>query len=409
MGLVVLLSWMTAVSQDVERLSLHDAVALALAGNPHSLASSERIEVERGRFWRGISPPPPTVDVGYDYIPKGAGVRLYGERAIGVSQSIDFPTTIYFRGRQLSSRVSTAEAEHASTANAITLEVKLAYYTVLARQKKLELTEENLGIAEDFARKAEIRYAVGEATNLERLTAAVQRTQARSTVGTARNDLAIAFGELQQALGRGKEDHVKTILLTDSLVYTPFTENVDRLMEKAAGNPHLRAASFRVSDASIGRTLAWSSLLPTFNATYSRQTVGGNSDLYGVSLGVSVPVWFFLDQRGQIQEAAANESIAEHDLRSLRNSISMTVRNAYLEMENYERQITVHRTDILPQAEEVYRTARASYDAGEISYIEFLQARQLLTSSRSEYIDELARYCSSVAKLEYAVGYNSIF
>jgi outer membrane protein TolC len=52
----------------------------------------------------------------------------------------------------------------------------------------------------------------------------------------------------------------------------------------------------------------------------------------------------------------------------------------------------------------VYRTALASYQAGDISYIEFLQARQILISSRNEYIEELARYCISLSKLEYAVG-----
>jgi outer membrane protein TolC len=73
-------------------------------------------------------------------------------------------------------------------------------------------------------------------------------------------------------------------------------------------------------------------------------------------------------------------------------------------MENNERQIRLHQSEILPLAEEVYRTARASYEAGEIMYIEFLQARQLLIASRSEYIDELARYRSSLAKLEAVVG-----
>jgi outer membrane protein TolC len=75
-------------------------------------------------------------------------------------------------------------------------------------------------------------------------------------------------------------------------------------------------------------------------------------------------------------------------------------------MNNYERQIILHQTDILPQADEVYRIALKSYEAGEITYIEYLQARQIRITSRNEYVEELARYCTSIAKLEYAVGYS---
>jgi outer membrane protein TolC len=405
LGLLFLSCWVTSFSQKAEQLSLHDAITIALKNNPQSLSALQQIDVERGRFWRGVSPPLPSVAVNYQYIPKGSNVKRFGERTVEISQSLDFPTNILLRGMQLSSKVSIAEAEHSATSIAIKSRVKIAYYDVLAKQKKIELAEENLSIADDFARKAEIRYNVGEATNLERLTANVQRTQVRNGLEVAQNDLKISLGELYYTLGRRKEDWSKAITLTDSLVYQPITETLEQLTESAfAINPQIKAASGRVSVASMDRILAWSSFLPNLNASYYRQTVDGNSDFYGVSFGISLPLWFLFDQRGQIQEASANLSIAESDLQSLNNFISVNVKNAYLEMKNDERQIILHQTDILPQAEEVYRTALASYEAGEITYIEFLQARQTLISTRNEYVEELARYSTSLAKLEFAVG-----
>ncbi|RPI04832.1 MAG: TolC family protein [Ignavibacteriae bacterium] len=404
-GILIIFFQAVSFSQDVERLSLHDAMVIALRNNPQALASARRIDAERGRFWRGISPPSPSVAVSYEYIPAAGGISQFGERSIGITQSIDFPTTILFRGLQLSSQVSVAEAEQAATSIELMTRVKTAYYNVLAKQKKIELARENLVIAEDFAQKAETRHKIGEATNLERLTAAVQRTQARSALEVAQNDLTISLGELYVTLGRTKTEQQNNITLTDSLVYQPITGTLEQLTEMAYSvNPQLKAASGQISVAALGRTLAWSSFLPNLNASYYRQTVIGNPDSYGVSFGLSVPLWFLLDQRGQIQEASANVGIAEHNLQSAANSISVDVKNAFLEMKNNERQIILHRTDILPQAEEAYRSAYASYQAGEISYIEFLQVRQLMSSTRNEYFEELARYCISLAKLEYAVG-----
>ena len=391
--------------QAVEGLSLKNAIAMALSNNPQLRSSLSQIDVERGRFWRGISPPLPTVAVSYDYIPKGSSVQQFGERTIGISQSFEFPATTLVRGLHLSSKVAIAEAEHSSTSIAIISRVKIAYYDVLAKQKKIELAGEYLAIAEDFARTAEIRYNVGEATNLERLTAAVQRTQAQNALAVAQNDLHVALGELYYTLGRTMEEQQNKFILTDSLVFQPTSETLEHLTERAcAVNPQLKAASGRVSAAFLDRTLAWSSFLPVLNASYYRQTVGSNPDFYGVSFGISLPLWFLFDQRGQIQEASANVGIAEYDLQSRQNLIRVNVKNAFLDMKINERQLILHQTDILPQAEEVYRSALTSYTAGEITYIEFLQARQLLISSRNEYVEELARYCTSLAKLEYAVG-----
>ena len=71
---------------------------------------------------------------------------------------------------------------------------------------------------------------------------------------------------------------------------------------------------------------------------------------------------------------------------------------------NDERQVQLYNTDLLPQANEVYRTAATSYQAGEITYLEFLQARQTLISARSTYIDALYNYNTAIARLENAVG-----
>lgn len=405
LGMCVLLFWANLFSQIVERLSLHDAITIALTTNPQALASFEQIEAERGRFWRGISPSPPSVGVNYQYIPKGTGINQFGERSIEISQSIDFPTNMYFRGQQLFSNISIAEAEQRMASITITSRVKMAYYDVLAKQMKIQLSEENLIIADDFAQKAEFRHSVGEATNLERLTAVVEQTQAKNSVHIAQNELKIALSTLNNALGRVRNMQKNVIVLTDSLAYQPVEQTLEQLTEIAFRvNPQLTAALNKISSASLGRTLAWSSMLPNLNASYYRQTVDGSSNFYGVSIGISVPVWFLFDQRGQIQEASANVTIAEYEMRSLTNDIGAEVSNAYYEMENNEQQIKLHQSDILPQAEEVYRSARASYTAGEINYIEYLQAQQLLITSRSEYIEELAKYCSSLAKLEAVVG-----
>jgi outer membrane protein, heavy metal efflux system len=404
-GLLCLLCHAIALSQSGERLSLNEAIAIAVEHNPEVRSAGQAVDAARGRFWKGISPPPAQLTAGYDYVPTGYSLNEYGERYVGVSQSFEFPTTTLLRGSSLSSEIDVAMAEFKSATLAITTRVKLAYYGVLARERKLMLAEENLSIAEEFAHKAGVRYSVGEGTNLEHLTANVQRTQAMNAVELARNELRLARSELTFILGTRAERSEREYLLTDSLVFRPYNLNVDSLIELAQhSNPRIHSGSFRLDAASVNRSIAWSSILPSFTISYSRQVQGANSNLYGVGFGISLPIWFLFDQRGQIQEASAVVRQIESDLTSTRNVVTLEVKNASLEYENDEHQVRLYRAELLPQADEVYRSAAASYQAGEITYLEFLQARQTLVSIRTAYIDALYHYNAAITQLEKAVG-----
>jgi outer membrane protein TolC len=135
-----------------------------------------------------------------------------------------------------------------------------------------------------------------------------------------------------------------------------------------------------------------------------KQARAGNKNYYGASFGISVPIWFMFEQRGKIQEASANLGIAEAGLRLVKDQVTLKIKSAFNDYENNLKQVSLYNNDILPQSEEIYRTALTSYDAGEISYIEFLQAQQTLINARSNYINILYNYNMSVTALEESVG-----
>jgi outer membrane protein TolC len=386
------------LAQSGERLSLQQAIAIALQQNPDITGAQRAVDAAHGRFWQGVSLPPPSLVLGYDYIPTGSGIAAYGERSIGISQSFDFPTTIALRGSSLTSEIDAATEDARSTSHLIVMKTKLAYFSVLARQEKLMLTEENLQVAEDFARTAGIRLNVGEGTNLEHLTAMVQLTQSQNDVESARNQLRIALSELNLVLGGADARLDKEYILTDTLSHRPLAVSLESLSEHAHNsNPVLRSSRFRLDAASSG-------LLPSFALSYARQKQGGNADLYGVALEISVPIWFLFDQRGRIQEASAEYAGLNAALTAQQRSVSLAVKNAYLEFTDGDRQVRLYDTALLLQAREVYRAAAAGFQTGEISYLEFLQARQTLISVRGATIDALYHYNATLARLEFTVG-----
>jgi len=60
--------------------------------------------------------------------------------------------------------------------------------------------------------------------------------------------------------------------------------------------------------------------------------------------------------------------------------------------------------EILSQAEEVYNMFSFSYQEGEISSIELIDARRTLLESQTSYAAALFNYRSAIAALEKSIG-----
>ena len=212
---------------------------------------------------------------------------------------------------------------------------------------------------------------------------------------------------MNYALGYGKQNYESNYILTDSLIYVEHSISIDELHQTLEEtNPQIKIAEIQSGISSVEKTLAWSSLLPNFNLAYFKQSRDGDNGFYGASFGVSVPLWFLFDQRGSIQEASANVSISEALLVQTKNEMNLRLKSAYTDYTNNRQQLKTYIEDILPQTEEVYRTASRSYDEGELSYLEYMQSKQLLINTRENYITALFNYNYSLIILEEIIGKN---
>lgn len=406
----VLLPFIVCGQTKITKLSLNEAIEIGLKNNPEVKSAIENIEAAKGRFWSGISLPQPEVAVSYEYTPVNSSLSNYSERTFELSQSFEFPSNYFLKGSKFGKEEEIAVYKLSLTERSVINQVKTSYYKVLAKQYQVKSAEENLAISEDFFKKAEIRQNVGEGTNLEKLTAKVQYTEAKNNLEVSRNELTSAFAELNYALGFGKLSYDSNFDLTDSLVFVDHGISLEEIYNKfEETNPQIKIAELDYGITSVEKSLAWSSLLPNINLAYFKQSRDGDNGFYGASFGLSVPIWFIFDQRGKVQEASANQSISESELQLTKNEIALRLKSSFIDHENNLKQVKLYMNEILPQAEEIYRTAIMSYDAGELTYLEYLQARQTLISSKNNYINALFNHYQSVFRIEEIIGQNIIY
>lgn len=388
-----------------QRMSVSDAERITKEHNLTLKKGLNRITSAEGKLLSGVSPQMPEISLNYDFVPNGKGLSSYEERSLEINQGIEFPLKTVYKSEQLGSAIDIIRAENEIEGLNVLSEVRKAYVILLANQWFVRIAEENLTVAEEFRNKSTIRFNVGEATHLEKLTAEVQYAQALNNLEVLKNQYRNAVTDLLTAIGVKSVSGNYEPVLIDSLMYIPYSGSLESVMEKTLRtNPVLYLSELRKTGSQIGRKLAVSSYLPDFTVGYKTQAINGVNDYYGINLGITVPLWFLLDQRGKVKEANAEIKISENEYDETYLNVMSAARKAYINLKNSEKQILLFSNTLIPESEEIFRVANASYRIGDITYLEFLQAKQTLISTKESYVSALKEYNINLIELEKSIG-----
>ncbi len=396
-----------AYSQHASSLSLADALEIGIKNNSEIAAALQNVNAAHGRFVAGVSLPPPQVAFTYDNVPLREGLRAYDEKSFEVSQAFEFPAIYVMRATQGKKEKKMAQIDFGVAKIRITQQIKSAYFELLARNKQIQIAEENCTIAHDFEKHAEARALAGEATALEALAAHVGYATAKNTLTVAEYQQKIALYELKQAMGLPSNNETM-YALTDSLGTFLHAPSLRDLIDKAdKKNGEIQNRTLQVDISSLEKSRAIASFVPEIAlGYYSKQIVnaGDKKTVYGASIGFSVPLYGMLDYRGKVTEASANLNVATVQLRNAQNSLVTNLQKAFAQYKSTDAQRVLYATEILPQAEEMLRCAKVGYESGENSYSEFLLAQQTLALSRGEYIDVLLSCNRALCAMDEAAG-----
>jgi len=122
-----------------------------------------------------------------------------------------------------------------------------------------------------------------------------------------------------------------------------------------------------------------------------------------VKIMVNLKLWDWQAREARINQAKADlEALKEHEL-LLGDRILLEVKEAYLSMNEAEKNIGVAKKAIA-QAEENLRITNEMYKEGMATTTDVLDAQTLLTQAKTNYYQALYDYNLAWAKLQKAIG-----
>lgn len=402
-----------------EKLTLHDCIDLALKTQPAVMAAREGVIAGKGRETQAASP----------YLPQVKASTGYAEShslggAFGDSISKSYTTTLSINqilydfgktGNSLEAvRLGTrsAERDFERVNQEVILNVKQAYYALLAAKKLMLVAQQTIEQAESHLRQAEAFFRAGSKPRFDVTRAEVEVNNARLGVINANNNTRIRGIALYNAMGiepAGELD-IDDVLSAPATA-PPFAQAKEEALK---GRPELLKAEADIEAARARVSAEESNYLPTLSANGAYNWAHGTAsmgvfqgdiqDSWNAGVLLSLPLFEGGITKGRVSEARANLRSLEAQENTLRQSIIIELNQAYADIESATARIAVMETS-LKKASENLELAQGRYEAGVGPTIEVTDAQVASVNAGTDHVQALYDYQLAIARLYKAMGY----
>jgi outer membrane protein TolC len=126
--------------------------------------------------------------------------------------------------------------------------------------------------------------------------------------------------------------------------------------------------------------------------------------MYGVSVGVTIPLYFWKKQRPAVAEAASNKAAEQKRLENLTTLLFLKIKDRYLAATTAQKLVSLYGTTIVPQSALSLESAIAGYEVGKVDFLTLLDNVVTLLNYELSYYEQLSNVEKAVAALEPLVG-----
>lgn len=428
---VGVLSVSLAAQAEVKKLSMNDALSIALKKNfgyrisegNWSIAKAQKTGAAGGLL------PFVSASMGYGWTKRGPSssftqglIIIPGSNrtttSANYSVGVDVRQEVFDGGASYSNYRSAAADEAASregyrgARQNLIFNVRSSYFSALKAEKLLEVQVDAIKRAEEQLKIAQARYDLGSASLSDVLKAKVSYTSDQLALLSAQNSVQSALAGLNSILGEDVNDSLE---LSEELTQPadPTIGYEEAILKSEKNHPDLIAAQKGVEAADWGRQASRSGLFPSLslsagygwnNRDFSRVTSLFDRDYqwrFGFSVGYNIFDRFSTYQSMKISQA--RHSNARQSYLQTKSQVALEVKQSFLDL-NHAKQRLELTSQQSQSAEEDLNIVQEKYNLGAATILELLDAQVSYKRAKSDQVQSLFDYNLSVARLKKSIG-----
>jgi outer membrane protein TolC len=407
---VVLAVLLTAgVCEGSSALSVDQVIDLAIAANPRVRSAQARWSSADHAILPAFAPADPTFTF-FNADSPANGFTHPASESFQVSQPLGFPGKGYLQGRSAGRSADIARLAYEAIRRDVRAEAQTAFYQLLLDQTLGDVVFDDLATLKRVLEVTQVGYSTGRVTQLDFISAEFELASAEQR----RRELEVARAtdraNLNRLLDRSPEEPLE---IQGTLDVAPMNARIEQLID-AAGRcrQEILQAALTLQNNEDALTLAKLEYAPDFTLGYIfnhyeyPSAAPNNHDLhtYGVTVGVNLPLFFWVKQREDVERARADLAAARADMGAIGAETATQVSTLFWQAELSYRTALLNRDTLVPLARQGFEVALVAYQGGKVDFVALNNALRQRNEARVAYLQSANQYLAQRIALEQATG-----
>lgn len=398
---------------ETDKLTLRDAVNLALLRNPELAAFSKEMRALEGVTLQAGLLRNPELSVNVENIGNIQKLRGDLNSPDSVAQEVVQQLTTIRIGQLIelggkrAARVNAAllgeelaAKDYEAKRIEIIARVANVFTEVLAAQERLRLAEETRQVAQNVVTTVTERVQGGKVPPIEETrvkvglsTTRIEQEQAQRDLISARRRLALLWNSSSPQFKEAVGD-LETVIAPPSF---------QRLEERIIDNPMALRAMKNIEQRKAIVEVERTRRIPNLNinaGVVHHAQLGGSTAVASVMM----PLPLFDRNQGNLKEAYQRVDKAEDEQAAMELRLKAELTQSYEMMSASWNEVNILRDEILPGAKSAFHVTRRGYELGKFGLLELLDAQRVLFQNQVLYVRALANYQRLVNDIERLIA-----
>lgn len=385
-------------------LTLADLEQMALANNPSLGEAQARVAAARGN-WLQVGLMPNTV-LGY------SGQQLFSggeaeQQGLYIEQEFVRGQKLQLNRAVAAQEIRRAEQQWAAQQLRVLTDVRLCYYQILVAQQRVAVNERLVEIADSALQTAEALLRAKEVSQLDVTRAKIEQQTARLQHRNSLEQLEAAWRRLEAVTSTHELPRCR--LLGDLQDFDHHLDANSILQRIQNENPMLASAVTNVARARWAIQRAVAEPIPNVDVAAVVQSDNG-TDSANANLQITIPIPWLNRNQGNIARARSELVEAQRNVDRIREFYRWQLADVYQRYAVARNRVDEYRRDegILDQSQQALDQVSRAYRAGELPYLDLLNAQRIYSENSLSYIEALGELWEALVEMDGLLLKNSL-
>jgi cobalt-zinc-cadmium efflux system outer membrane protein len=316
--------------------------------------------------------------------------------AVGILQSIEFPTVYIKQGQLLKQQFLLSEKGKAFTANEVKRLIRSVYLSAQYSQQLYSQLKYQDSLYNQIQISAKRQFDAGVIDYLAKTFAESQYGEIHNQFVQAQNAYKATLQQLKLYTGISTESNVSPLIKFNTLSIRADASSVTQnpLVQYARQNQLVNK-----NQLSLERNRA----LPGLVFGYLNQGPKETETYYRFRVGFTVPLWFW-QYSGNIKAAKTGLQIAEQQTQVQQQQLTADLQMAVSDYTSAQQAVSYYETSGLRQADDIISAAKRFFESGQTDYIAYIRNINDAYAVKRTYLETLRTYNQSIININYITG-----